>query len=103
MPKMHQNTFGGRAPPGTPDSLATWGHTSKGDRREGRYEREDGKGEKGNPLPKIITMSRINTAVMDCKLRAGWGTEWRETWWVVRHRSVWPMVSAAGRRRRPAG
>ena len=98
MPKMHQNTFGGRAPP---EPQTPWPHGGLLLREiEGREGRREGteREKKGIPPEKGNF-----TAVMDCRLRAGSETEWRETWWVVRHRSVWPAVSAAGRRRRPAG
>ena len=61
MLKMHQNTFGGWAPPGPaaeayalPSSpiyplAAMGGLLSKGDGREEREERGNGKGAKGNP------------------------------------------------------
>jgi len=46
MPKMHQNTF-------DPGPLAAVGPTCKGDERERREERVDGKGWERNSLPKI--------------------------------------------------
>ena len=57
MLKMHQNTFGGRAPPGPAGELMrsprpyirNWGHTSNGD---GRQDTWDGTGGVGNsPTP----------------------------------------------------
>jgi len=45
MPKMQENTFGGRTPPDwTP--YQQWGHTSKGD--GGKGEKGEGKGRKKN-------------------------------------------------------
>ena len=77
MLKIHQNTFGGRAPPGPAGErmrsprpyIRNWGHTSNGDGREDTW---DGTGGLGNspPPPKL---SRMNTdglmVVYWCKLR----------------------------------
>ena len=59
MPKVHQNTFGGWAPPGpaggayaSPDQISCpqWGPTSKGT-EGGKGERGDGKEGGGNSPP----------------------------------------------------
>jgi len=78
---MHQNTFDGRAPPEPAGGSYAFlkipsrsggllirkgmegeGPTSKGDRREGREERGDGKGGQGIPPPPKVKVSRLNTA-----------------------------------------
>ena len=64
MPKMHQNTFGGRAPPDplgelicSPDSLVAMGAYfyvggREGERREGLFLRDGGKEGKGKGVKK---------------------------------------------------
>ena len=86
MPKMHQNTFGGRAPLPGPTGRAhalhrpsscngglfngregREGPTSKEGGREGREERGDGNEEEGNP-PKVKVSRRNAVGELEKRL-----------------------------------